>query len=326
MTILVTGATGFIGPHLAAWLAHGSEPIRALVRAGTDASTLDALGVEVVRGDVRDPSSVGEAVAGCRLVYHLAARTSHGNLPESEMYAINTRGTANVARAAAAAGVERLVHSSTARVYGIIRNHEVDENTPIDPDSAYPESKAMAEEILREHGARGLSVVVARITAVFGPGSKSWLPLFRQIAAGRFRPIGRGGNYHHPGDIADIVDGLVRCGTVEGIEGRTYILTGSEPVRLREMLELIARELGTELSWRALPGAPLHLYKWLNDAARVLGARRLPKFDRVEFYLNDRIFDITRARKELGFAPAVGVRESIRRTAEWYRARGLLSG
>jgi len=324
VTDLVTGGTGYIGSGLVRRLAQDGEGVRALVRPGTDAAWLEELGVEIVRGDLRDPDSLPRALEGIRRVYHLAARTSHGNLPESEMTAVNVTGTRNVAAAALAAGVERFVHGSTARVHGIIHDHAVDEETPLDPDSHYPESKAIGERIVRDHARRGLPVVMARITAVFGPGSKSWLPLFQAIADGRFRMLGRGDNYHHPGDLEDVVEGLRLCGTVPGVDGRTYVVTGGEPIRLRDMVAIIAEELGATIERRAFPGWPLALYFRLNQGARRVGLTRLPRFDRVEFFVNDRIFDIARARAELGFEPRVGVRESIRRTADSYRALGLL--
>ncbi len=325
MNVLVTGATGFIGPHLVTRLVQEGYHVRALIRPVTDASALESLGIEVVRGDVRDPSAVNSAIANCQLVFHLAARTSHGTLPAKDIYSINVEGTANVVHAATQAGVTRLVLASTARVYGIIKNWRVDEHTPVKPDSAYPESKALAEQIvLSQHTRHNLPVVIARITSVFGSGSKSWLGLFQAIAAGRFRLIGSGNNYHHPGDVSDIVEGLFLCGTVKGIEGRTYILTGDEPLPLREMIRLIQDELGVTAARRSVPAAPLRLYKVLNDLVRACGGGRLPRFDRVEFFLNDRIFDQSRAREELGYAPKVSLKEAIHRTAEWYREQGYL--
>ncbi|HWO41021.1 MAG TPA: NAD-dependent epimerase/dehydratase family protein, partial [Candidatus Eisenbacteria bacterium] len=283
-------------------------------------------GVEVVRGDIRDPRVVEHAIAGCPLVFHLAARTSHGNLPARDIYSINVEGTENVVRAAAQAGVARLVFASTARVYGIIRNHAVREDTPINPDSAYPSSKARGEQIVLSHHARaGLPAVIARITSVFGPGSRSWLGLFQAIAARRFRLIGSGGNYHHPGDVSDIVEGLLLCGRAEGIEGQTYIITGNEAMPLCDMIRMIQDEVGAKDLPRPLPALPLLLYWRLNDVLRLCGYDRLPRFDRVEFFLNDRIFDQTRARHELGYEPKVSLKEAIRRTADWYRSQGHLN-
>src|SRR3990172_1150620 len=163
MNILVTGATGFIGFHLVNRLVQEGYHLRALVRPVTDTSALESQGVEIVRGDIRDPKAVDRAIPNCQLVFHLAARTSHGNLPAKDIYSINVEGSANLARAAVQSGVARLVLASTARVYGIIKNWKVDEYTPLKPDSAYPESKARAEQIVLSHYERyGLPAVVAR--------------------------------------------------------------------------------------------------------------------------------------------------------------------
>jgi nucleoside-diphosphate-sugar epimerase len=327
MTILVTGATGFIGPHLVERLRSEGAGVRALVRPSTDASSLEALDVEVMRGDVRDRDDAERAVRGCAAVYHLAARTSHGNLPASEMYAINVEGTRNVAEACLRADVERLVLCSTTRVYGIIRNHAVDEETELRPDSPYPDSKMRAERLLLDlHARQGLPIVIGRITSVFGPGSRSWLPLFREIAAGRFRLLGVGDNYQQPADVADVVEGLVLCGQPKATDGRIYLLAGEEALRLRAMIDLIAEELGAPRPPSGRSSLPLRGYSLLGELARRVGGGRLrlPRFDRVEFFVNDRIFDISRAREELGYRPTVSVRDAIRHTVDSYREQGLL--
>jgi len=291
----------------------------------TDANALESLGVEIVRGDIRNPGDVERATANCRLVFHLAARTAHGNIPAKHIHSINLEGTANVAHAAGQAGVARLVLASSTRVYGLIKNRAIDERTPVKPDPGYPRSKVQAEQlVLSHHMSDELPVVVARISTVFGPGSKNWLGLFQSILTGRYRLIGSGNNYYQPCDVSDIVEGLFLCGTVQGIEGRTYIIAGAEPITLRDMMGCIQDELGVTTSQRPLPGAPLHMYKFFNDVVRACGGKQLPRFDRVEFFLNDRKFDLTRARGELGYIPKVSLKEAIHRTAERYREQGYL--
>jgi len=326
MDVLITGATGFVGRHLVERLLCEGNRVKALVRPETDASRLDALGVEVVRGDVRNSHAVELVAENCQLIYHLAARTSHGNPSAKDTYPVNVEGTANVVRAALQAGVSRLVLASTTGVYGPIKNRAIDERTPVKPYSAYTKSKDQAERLVLSHHARhGLPVVIARITSVFGPGYKSWLGLFQAITAGRFRLIGSGNNYRHPAEVSDIVEGLFLCGTVRGIEGRTYILAGNEPLLLRDMIRLIQDELGAPALRRAFPAMPLRLYELLDEAFRACGGEQLPRFDRVRFFLTDEIFDQSRARAELGYTPRVSLKEAIHRTAEWYREQGYLS-
>ena len=326
MEVLVTGATGFIGRHLIGRLVHEGNRVKALVRPETDSSWLDACDVEVVCGDVRDAHAVERAIEGCQLIYHLAARTSHNNPTFNDAYPVNVGGTANVARAALKAGVSRLILASTTGVYGPTRNRAIDERTMLKPYSPYTTSKVQAERLVLSHHTRdGLPVVIARITSVFGAGYKSWLGLFQAIAAGRFRLFGPGNNYRHPGEVSDIVQGLFLCGTVSGVEGRTYILAGNKPVRLRDMIQLIQDELGAPVLRRPFPVTPLRLYKLLNVMFRACGGAQLPRFDRVRFFLSDEIFDQARARAELGYAPKVSLKEAIHRTADWYRQQGYLS-
>ena len=297
MKVLVTGATGFIGRHLVQRLLREGYRLRALVRLETDSGWLDAHGVEVVRGDVCNAHVVECVVGGCQVIYHLAARTSHGNQSVKDTYPVNVEGTANVARAALKAGVHRLVLASTTGVYGFTPNREINELTKVNPYSAYTISKVQAERLVLSHHERdGLPVVIARITSVFGPGYKTWIPLFQAIAAGQFRMLGSGDNYRHPGEVSDIVEGLFLCGTVKGIEGRTYLFAGNEPILLRDMIQLIQGELRAPALKRAFPAMPLRLYKLLNEVVRACGGERLPRFDRVRFFLTDEIFDLSRAR------------------------------
>jgi nucleoside-diphosphate-sugar epimerase len=325
VNVLVTGATGFIGRHLIARLLNGGDRVRALVRPATDGSDLAALGVELVRGDVRDPTAVEHAAAHCELVYHLAKASSSGS--DSTVQAVNVGGTANVARAALRAGVARLIHCSSAAVYGSsMGTRPVDEDMPPMPDSRYAWSKALAERVLQsERVCANLPVVVARITGVMGPGTPRWRLLFRSVAQRQFRIPGAGSNHHHLADVSDIVEGLLLSATRRGIEGRTYNLAGSEPIRLRDLVQLIAAELGVpgELP-RGFPATPFRIYGWLSGIISRITGMSLPRADGIAAIMSDRILDISRARDELGYAPRTSLPEAIHRTAEWYRAQGSL--
>jgi nucleoside-diphosphate-sugar epimerase len=327
MKVLVTGATGFIGRHLVERLITAGEHVKALVRPAAQAAWLDALGVEVVRGDIGDADAVARAADKCGVVFHLAATTeSSGLLSRLDVEVANIQGAENVTRAALRADIERLVFCSSVAVYGrIVRQRLIDENTETDPDSPYGESKVLGEQVvLSARQCHGLPVVVARISTVWGPGTASWLGLFQSIAAGQFRLIGKGTNYHHIADVSDIVEGLLLCGAVKGVEGRTYNLAGSESVQLKRLVEMIGEEVGTTRFPAYLPAAPLHVYRALDRMAVSLIGRKLPRADRLALFLGDRTFDISRARQELGYAPRIGSKDTIHRMAEWFRVHGHL--
>lgn len=327
MKVLVTGATGFIGRHLVERLVTAGEHVKALVRPSAHAAWLDALGVEVVRGDIGDADAVARAADKCGVVFHLAATTeSSGLLSRFDVEVANVQGAENVTRAALRADIERLVFCSSVAVYGRIARHRlIDENTETDPDSPYGESKVLGEQVvLSAQQCHSLPVVVARISTVWGPGTTSWLGLFRSIAAEQFRLIGKGTNYHHIADVSDVVEGLLLCGAVKGVEGRTYNLAGSESVQLKRLVEMIGEEVGTTHFPAYLPAAPLHAYRVLDRMAVSLIGRKLPRADRLALFLGDRTFEISRARQELGYAPRIGTKDTIHRMAEWFRAHGHL--
>jgi nucleoside-diphosphate-sugar epimerase len=313
---LVTGATGFIGTQLVRRLIAAEWTVNALVRTTSECAEIESPAVDIVRGDMRIRGDVERAMDGCELVFHLAVDRGSRDMILA--------GAANVAHAAAQAGVPRIVFSSSAGVYRRIRNGLVDEDTPIGPDPGYHTFQAEAEEIFLDRWSRGGSpVVIARVTSL-GPGGLPWLGVYQAIAAGRFRVIGQGTNHYQPMDVSDVVESLVRCGTVPGIEGRTYIIAGDRPYRLIEIIRAIEMELGVTTSRSAIPIAALRAYRGLNNLLLAGTGRKLPRQDRAAFFLYDRSFDVSRARSELGFSPKVSLEETVRRAADSYRAQGLL--
>jgi len=328
MQVLVTGATGFIGRHLIERLMASRENVRALVSPAADAGWLDTLGVEIVRGDVGHASVVKQAAAKCEIIFHLASKTGiTGQISRTDVQSAHIQGAENLTRAALESGVKRLVFCSSVAVYGCTgKNRRIDENTKTDPDSPYGEAKMLGEQVVLSARQReGLPVVVARISNVLGPGTTSWLGLFRSIASGQFRLIGKGINHHHLVDVSEVVEGLLLCGATKGIEGRTYILAGSQSVQLRRLVEMISEEVGVTSLPRSVSAIPLHVYRAINNFAVSLIGRQLPRADRIALFLGDRTFDIARAREELGYVPRIPTKNSIHDMAEWFRAEGHLS-
>jgi len=321
----VTGATGFVGGYLVETLVRHGYEIKALARPASDTSWLNKLNVEIVEGDIRDAAAMKKSVTGCQHVYHLAAKTTKSRLSKKEYRAYNVEGTVNVAKAALDAGVDRLVYASSVGVYGTGRNSSIDENTAPNPDSYYRETKLAGEkEVLRLHRDGGLPVVVARLGTVIGPGSLSWLEICRKIGQGSFRIIGAGDNYDHMVYVDDLVDGLRRCGEVKGIEGRTYILAGPEPAKLREVIEIIAEKLGADILRDRLPLAPFGIYQRIGSSVFRSFGVQLPRSHYYDLFLMGQIFRITKAKEQLGYFPKVSLRDGFHRLLDWYCERGYL--
>jgi nucleoside-diphosphate-sugar epimerase len=330
LNVLVTGATGFTGGHLAHYLASRGDSVRALVRppsrAKFDRSVLPSTGVVAVEGDLTDTAAVRRAADGVDVVYHIAATYREAGQPDSAYRDINVQGTMHVVEAARAGGAQRLVHCSTGGVHGHIAQPPANEDAPFNPGDVYQETKLEAERAARRFGDRtGFDVVVARPIGIYGPGDTRFLRMFRGLARGRFPMIGSGKPYYHLTFIDDLVEGFRLCGTIPAAKGRTYILAGPRYTTLEQLVEMVAKELGVAPPQFHWPVWPFWTAGLLCEMVCVPLRIEPPIFRRrVDFYTKSRAFDTTRARTELGFAPKVDLEEGIKKTADWYRREGLL--
>jgi dihydroflavonol-4-reductase len=323
LRVLVTGATGFTGGHLARALAGRGYAVRALVRDVRRAAPLAAVpGIELSAGALEDRASLDRAARGIDVVYHIAAIYRQAGLPEARYRAVNATAVRSVIEAAADAGATRVVHCSTVGVHGDIEHPPANEEAPLRPGDVYQETKVEGEAIARQAAAdTGVPVVIARPTGIYGPGDRRLLKLFRGVARRRFVVLGSGQIYYHLTYIDDLVEGFRLCGEVPAAAGRTYILAGGEVTTLNELVKLVALEAGVKPPARRLPVWPF----WAAGAVcEILCAPfgiEPPLYRRrVDFFTKSRAFDITRARAELAYEPRVGVREGIRRTLEWYKS------
>jgi nucleoside-diphosphate-sugar epimerase len=330
LNVLVTGATGFTGGHLAQYLVSRGDSVRALVRprsrAKFDRSVLPSKGVIAVEGDLTDTAAVRRAADGVDVVYHIAATYREAGQPDAAYRDINVQGTMHVVEAARAGGAQRMVHCSTGGVHGHIARPPANEDAPFNPGDVYQETKLEAERAARTFGDRtGFDVVVARPIGIYGPGDTRFLRMFRGLARGRFPMIGSGKPYYHLTFIDDLVEGFRLCGTIPAAKGRTYILAGPRYTTLEQLVAMVAKELNVAPPRFHWPVWPFWTAGLLCEIVCVPLRIEPPIFRRrVDFYTKSRAFDTTRARTELGFAPGVDLEEGIRKTADWYRREGLL--
>jgi nucleoside-diphosphate-sugar epimerase len=327
LRVLVTGATGFTGGHLARGLSSRGYAVRALVRdpARLAAGSLPPP-IEIVQGDLRDRGSLERAAAGVDVVYNIAALYREAGLADEVYRDVNARAVRSIVEAAKAGGCRRVVHCSTVGVHGDVERPPADEDAPLRPGDAYQRTKMEGERIGREAAAAtGMDVVIARPTGIYGPGDRRLLKLFRGVARRRFVILGSGEIFYHLTYIDDLVEGFRLCGEMPAAANRTYILAGAEVTTLNELVALIAEAAGVAPPRVKAPVWPF----WVAGAicetvCAPLGIEPPLYRRRVDFFTKSRAFDISRARRELGYAPAIGLREGIRRTLDWYRQAGWL--
>jgi dihydroflavonol-4-reductase len=248
MSNLVTGANGFVGAAVVRALIARGDPVRAMVRAGSNTVNLAGLPIEIVHGDVTDAESLQRAAAGCDTVLHVAADYRLWAPDESAMYRTNIDGSVNVVEAAAAAGVRRVVYTSSVAVLGIHADRSpADESTPVrfaDMIGPYKRSKFLAEQaVVRRAADLGLPLVTVNPSTPIGPGDFRPTPTGRIIvdaARGRMPAyVDTGLNVVH---VDDVANGHLLARDA-GRPGERYILGGAD-LSLREILAMVATHSG----------------------------------------------------------------------------------
>lgn len=324
--MLVTGGTGFLGAALTRRLLADGTRVRVMARSLAKAGPLADLGAHVVAGDVTDETSVGSAMEGARVVYHLAGPLLVPGVPAAEYQRAHVAGTRAVLDCCARApGLDRLVHCSTTGVLGVTGCQPAAEDAPWRPANAYERAKADAEAEVRRYGAAGLPVVIARPGLVYGPGDLHLLSFFQAIQRGLFLPIGRRPAWLHPVYIGDLTEALVRCGQRPAAIGECFHLAGTAPVPIVGLAREIARAEGSRLpsGYIPLPGA--RAVAALGDRLPPALRQRAPLTrDRLDFLTHSRVYDVSRARRLLGFTARTDLPTGIARTVAWYRQHGHL--
>jgi nucleoside-diphosphate-sugar epimerase len=318
----VTGATGFIGSHLAHRLLAAGVPVRVLARRPERAAPLAASGAEVVVGDLTDPASLRRVCQGCPVVFHCGAWLGSPYTREAA-WTVNVAGTAALAQEALASGVERFVSLSSIAVYGPVRDGIVTEASPLwQGVELYGDSKIRSEDAAREVAARGLPVVIARPGMVYGPRSRSWtVRLTTWIRHGRPAMVAGGHALCRPIYIDNLVDALVLCAQ-QPVIGHTFTLVDHD-ITWREFLGHYARMVGRP------PRSISYSAAWtlaLADEIRAILTHRPPRVRRTAlgYAVSLAQFSTEKARTVLKWSPHRSIEEAMATTEEWLSANNYL--
>ncbi len=327
MKILVTGGTGFTGKALVRRLIDDGHEVIALdYKEGLKTDELREWGATVVIGSVTDRDVLQRCMPGVDVVQHVAAAFREMNVDDAYYRKVNVEGTRNVLEIALANGVKKVIYFSTCGVHGNVDHPPAAEDAPIQPADYYQRTKYEAEPIVREFVHRGLKCLIIRPAAIYGPGDpeRFWM-IFKRVAGGTFPIFGSGKTLYHPLYIDNLVDASILAMQSERGDGEAYLIADEEYVEIETLVREIAHVLNVDLKVPHFPVMPLvvtgHI---LEKVCKPFGIVP-PIFPRrVDWYRQNRAFDIGKAKRDLGYNPQVPLREGLRRTAAWYKENGYL--
>ncbi len=326
MKAFVTGATGFVGSHVARVLAGQGADLRLLVRASSDPKNIQGLNADRVIGDLRDPASVETAMAGCDVVFHVAADYRLWVRDPGQMFRANVDGTRAILDAARKNGVRRVVYTSSVATMGFTSNgRPADEDSPVSLDSMigpYKRSKFMAEEVALEAGRSGMDVVVVNPSTPVGERDIKPTPTGRIIVDFLKRKFPA---YVDTGlnlvDVAECARGHVAA-LENGRSGQRYIL-GGENLTLKQILDKLEAITGLPSPTVKVPYV-LALATGVVDevvTGRILGREPRATIDAVRMGRKKMFVSCAKAERDLGWN-VVPVDGALRRAVEWFQANG----
>jgi nucleoside-diphosphate-sugar epimerase len=331
MKVFITGGTGFIGTHLCLQYARKGHQVVTVSRQATPAENenaefLQQNGIETVRGDIMDKDLLGKCCRGAAVVHHIAAAMREANIADSHFWKVNVQATQELLEAARSEGVQRLVYCSSIGAMGKFPKKPANEHSECKPMDIYQVTKRAAEKLCLEFfQATGLPLSIVRPADVYGPRDRRLLKLFRAIKKRTFALIGDGRNEHHMVYIDDLVAGMMGAAEVKEAVGEVFILAGEQPIRVKELVLAIAKDLAVPPPRLRLPLFPVRLAAvCLETLCRPLGLQPPLYPRRVDFFRSDYAFDISKAKRVLGYRPAFDVPAGVRQTRLWYEQNKLL--
>jgi len=322
MRVLVLGGAGFIGSCLVESLTKDKHDVVVFDKKD-DEKTLKE--TEYFHGDITNKESMAQAFKEVDVVYHLVSLLEKWDTPEEDYWNVNFEGSKNVFDLSVENGVKQLIYASSASVIGPVTSEPLDENDPYDSSSTYKKTKIEVEKFLLSK-ASSIPITIIRPELVYGPGDLHHLKLFKMIKGKKFVMPTPGKNIIQPTYVDDIVQGFRLILMNKKAFGKKFIFAGNEIISSRQFVDMIAENLGAPVPKISIPA---FISELASMSLEFLGKsfNFVPPITQssLEFFTLNNAYDISFAKKELGYEPAVPLKEGINMAINWYKENGLLS-
>ncbi len=324
-TCLITGATGFVGSHLAEACQARGIAVRALARSGSATGPLEKLGATIIPGDLTDADAVRKAADGVDLVMHCAAKVGDWG-PVEDYRAVNVDALRSLLDACKGKPLQRFIHMSSLGVYAARHHHGTDETEPLPAlhMDGYTQTKVESERLaLNYKRIHKVPVVVLRPGFIYGPRDRTVMPrLFEALRTGQMRYLGSGDRAMNCIYVGNLVDAAFLAVENPKAVGQVFNLTDGEFVSKRRFIESIADGAGLPRPTKKVPLMAGSLLAWMMERrARRRGDKQAPRLTqaRVKFLGLNLDFSIEKAKRELGYQPRLSFDQAMKETMAWYR-------
>lgn len=325
--VLVTGATGFTGLVLTRKLVEAGLNVSALARESSNLAPLSDLNITWFRGDVFNEKIMRQAVAGQEYVFHMAAAFREAKSTEQDYWNVHVRSTQIICEELLNnPDFKRYIHISTIGVHGHIENPPATEEYRFSPGDGYQRTKLQAEEWLNDFAVKNkLPYTIIRPAAIYGPGDRRLLKLFKMALKPYFLLLGKGQCMYHLVHVDDLSNTFIIAATHPKALGETFISGADEPIAITDVARTVAEHFSKKIKVVRLPIGPFFLAADICEAICKPFKIEPPIYRRrVAFYSKNRHFDVSKMQNVLGYVPKHGNREGIIETADWYVKQGWM--
>jgi len=330
MKILITGATGFIGSNLAKKLTEEGHEVTALVRKKSNVDFLKEIGVKIIYCDLADCKNLKKELNQIDIIYHLAGLKGGLFYPEERYYEVHVKFTENILDNSPK-NLYRFIYCSSVAVYGNnFKKNElpVNESHPYKSYNLFSRTKLAAEKTVKRLAPiRNIPYTIIKPGLTYGPRDISSITLFRLIKKFSFFIFsGKGDNLIHPTYIDDLVAALLLTINSKKAVNEEFLITGKEITTTNQFISIISKILDTNIKIKKIYFSKflMELISTTMDTLRKNFPIDFPITKMVDFLVKNKVYDWSKAEKELGYKPKVGLKEGVKKTIEWYKAMKLI--